>query len=343
MISIERRKLFLYFVAERQRIFRRREEGQQPPWTNDPILQTYRFCNIFREQDRTTKWIRDNWREPHRGDESVLTAMVLARSLNWVPTLEWIGYPTVWSKTAYRKRLEKRKAKGLKVLGTAYTITPGRLGEATTERILCTVSLAYKRRRLWLVENSVEETCRELKKINGIGPFIAYEICQDLLHTEFLQRAADRYTWASIGPGSRRGLNRLHGRSLTQSIHKSFVLNELCEVRDIILTIDSDPCFSTPLDLRTAEDALCEFDKYCRAIGKTFRNTYIRPGEDVSGQCFLDRFYPRVRSVSDFVSTRLLRGDSKDQIITQAESYGLPREKLHISFQRRRLRKNGAL
>ncbi len=42
------------FVAERIRIWEQKTLGKEPPYTQDPVLSHYRFCNIFRELDRQT-------------------------------------------------------------------------------------------------------------------------------------------------------------------------------------------------------------------------------------------------------------------------------------------------
>lgn len=43
-----------WFIEERNKIWKAKTIGNNPPYTNDPILSTYRFCNIFREFDRQT-------------------------------------------------------------------------------------------------------------------------------------------------------------------------------------------------------------------------------------------------------------------------------------------------
>jgi hypothetical protein len=43
----------------------RKAHGDPPPWTDDPVLQRYSFCNVYREFDRQTLWIDDNIRRPH--------------------------------------------------------------------------------------------------------------------------------------------------------------------------------------------------------------------------------------------------------------------------------------
>jgi hypothetical protein len=43
-----------WFITERIGIWKRKVSGENPPYTQDPILAKYRFCNIFREFDRQT-------------------------------------------------------------------------------------------------------------------------------------------------------------------------------------------------------------------------------------------------------------------------------------------------
>ncbi|MDR7455642.1 MAG: putative DNA base hypermodification protein, partial [Armatimonadota bacterium] len=51
---------FWAFVAERQRVWHRRHvENRPPPWTDDPILRSYRFANVYRELDRGTRYLHD--------------------------------------------------------------------------------------------------------------------------------------------------------------------------------------------------------------------------------------------------------------------------------------------
>src|SRR3989344_7065548 len=42
------------FIDERIKIWEQKVSGASPPYTNNPILAKYRFCNIFRELDRQT-------------------------------------------------------------------------------------------------------------------------------------------------------------------------------------------------------------------------------------------------------------------------------------------------
>src|SRR4051794_22718625 len=53
----ERRALFWRFLHERQRVWQRRfVQRCPPPWTEDPVLQSERFTNVYRELDPGTQY-----------------------------------------------------------------------------------------------------------------------------------------------------------------------------------------------------------------------------------------------------------------------------------------------
>ena len=51
---------FYKFISERLEILIRKEVyKQRAPWTNDEILQKYKFCNVFREHDSSTVYLEN--------------------------------------------------------------------------------------------------------------------------------------------------------------------------------------------------------------------------------------------------------------------------------------------
>ena len=89
---------FNRFMVERHNIFIRKELSKLPyPWSGDPILTEFSFCNVYRELDKVTIWIRENWREPHDENPNLPLAMAMARQINWPDTLEEIGFPEHWN------------------------------------------------------------------------------------------------------------------------------------------------------------------------------------------------------------------------------------------------------
>ncbi|HAT63685.1 MAG TPA: hypothetical protein DCS66_03655, partial [Flavobacteriaceae bacterium] len=80
MDNIER---FFDYINERHSIYLKRQKRDPFPWTEDEILQTFSFCNVFRELDTVTIWLRQNWREPYADHPNLPFAMSMARQINW--------------------------------------------------------------------------------------------------------------------------------------------------------------------------------------------------------------------------------------------------------------------
>ena len=60
-INLERLKLYVYYQWERTNIYYKKEILKQPrPWTDDEILNKYRFTNTRRELDKESKWLINN-------------------------------------------------------------------------------------------------------------------------------------------------------------------------------------------------------------------------------------------------------------------------------------------
>src|ERR687890_2794272 len=49
--------LYWIFASRRQEVFERRIAGAPIPWTDDPVLQRFKFCNVFRAADRLSQYM----------------------------------------------------------------------------------------------------------------------------------------------------------------------------------------------------------------------------------------------------------------------------------------------
>ena len=47
----------LYWIVERMNVFWRKYNGQERPWTDDPILQNFKFTNVYRCLDRVSQYL----------------------------------------------------------------------------------------------------------------------------------------------------------------------------------------------------------------------------------------------------------------------------------------------
>ena len=58
---LDRANKFFEFVEEREQVRLRKEAGLAFPWTEDTILQTYKFTNVRRHHDRTSRELRERF------------------------------------------------------------------------------------------------------------------------------------------------------------------------------------------------------------------------------------------------------------------------------------------
>ena len=278
---------YFYTAAERHRIYMKRIVGRpREKWTNDPILYQHKFCNVYRELDKVTVWLRKNWREPYADHPNLPFAMSVARLINWPPTLEEIGFPKRWQPKRVLKIMQDRKARGDKLYTGAYLLGGGvPPGEARAPHLVNNVltSLHSNLKNLDEGGNTLEGLWERLKLQSGVGNFLAYEIVSDLRHTKWLRDAPDIMTWANAGPGALRGLARLWGYQPTTRKESGFVFPKgkpANEAMQMILKLSKDrwPGNTYPWEMREVEHWLCEYDKICR----------IKNGQGV-----LERFEPK--------------------------------------------------
>ena len=248
---------FNNYMIERHSIYERRAEGQPYPWTDDPILKEYSFCNVYRELDIVTIWIRENWREPYADHPNLPFAMAMARQINWPDTLQEIGFPEHWNPERIKAIMQGRLNRKEKVYTGAYMLT-GTLGGTKVEQTIDKILTPLYEMPPRIINNSLEETWKRYLPYPGFSGFMAYEVVTDLRHTKHLENAEDIMTWANPGPGAKRGLNRIHGRPLNHTQPRRHFINEM---KELLYLCNMAPL---PLEMRDIEHCLCEFDKYER-------------------------------------------------------------------------------
>lgn len=269
----------LAFIIARHSVWLNREAGNPKPWTEDPILQQYRFCNVYRELDTVTQWVHQNWLHPNDDDPDVWFAMAVARWVNWPDTLADIGYPVPWDPTKFIRTLAKRKAMGAKVWTGAYMI--GTQGNAKDKPLFIAEDVLSPlwRRRAELRPRkgmTLEQFARPIIDTKNQGTFMVGQIVADIKHVAPLRDADDWESWAVSGPGSRRGLNRVLGRVITKGWSDGDFATALNELREYVN--DRMPLEFDALDAQNLQNCLCEFDKYERVRLGEGRPRSLYPG-----------------------------------------------------------------
>ncbi len=256
------------WIRGREQIRIRKDRGDPQPWTADPILAAYRFCNVRREDDRVTVWIKDNIRLPFADHPMLWLMLCIARQINWPDTLAELISAEAWplddrfDPAQITTALNARKGRGEKVYTGAYMISaPATKGADKQAYIAETVIGALWRRResfAWH-NTSLQRTHRWITESNGWGQFMAYQAVVDMRFTRLLERANDAQTWAAAGPGTIRGLNRLHGRRVDYTLSQDQALGEMRAIYKI-----AQAETGVEMDFSDVPNVLCETDKYLR-------------------------------------------------------------------------------
>lgn len=299
--------IFLHFVKEREDVRLKKESGLPAPWTDDEILQTYRFCNIRRRDDRVTRWLLEKYYVVNNGNSGFPVDTwfwaAVARLINWPPTLhelmirdKVIPYKVEeFNAKRFAEELEKvHKKNPAKTYTGAYMLYAG--GRAKNNRMIKSDFIAHHllaglvenkdKIREAIAGNYVRETVSALQQSHGISTFMAGQIAADLTYMPELKDARDLYSYAPQGPGSLRGLNRLTGkvgrpfkrkRTETEKTKPSEGLSlpwkdeawneELMKLNEKI----KSEAGITDLTLHDVQNCLCEFDKYMRVVNKEGR------------------------------------------------------------------------
>jgi len=263
---------FTHWVSEREKVRIAKLGGARPPWTNDPIIAKYRFCNVRRKDDRVSRWLIKNVLTAeifHRvGPKAFMEFTAFCRWNNWPPSIGAVLErdllrPSIdWG--AVVRVLQDRKRRGEKVWTGAYVV----YADAKTDKAEYVASVARAVGEMWdRLQTDTRIGYRQrvwetLTDIRGMGSFMAGQIVDDWTWTPLLWLSRDLYEWAPQGPGSLRGLNRIIGHPLTQSIIMNDWMAHLnaCR-RHIIETLGKDYRNLTAHDV---QNCLCEFDKYMR-------------------------------------------------------------------------------
>lgn len=254
------------------------------PWSDNAVFQNTYFCNVRREDDRVSKFIRGFY-SSHVGSPFLEYNLIFARFINWPTTLEDIGFLRAHSPASLEGHLERLSHKG-KVWGGAYVITTHGIPMGKAAYLCHNVlegvfkamggpSWAFNRGPHATGAGTCSAAHTALQRLEGLGSFLAAQVVADLKNTPGypLYNAPDRDTFVAHGPGSLRGLQWFWGDSAT--IGPGNFLAYFRSMREYVDENWNQTLMGDPIDNQDLQNCLCEFDKFMRVstgVGKSKRN-----------------------------------------------------------------------
>lgn len=266
--------LYWYFAAERQKIFFKRLRGEVQPWSNDPIFQTYKFCNTFRASDRVSQFlIKDVIYKGHYSERDMLFRILLFRLLNKIETWQLlerqfgvIAYSS-FDFTHYSTFFRKLKEQGEILYGNAFILAAARVFGYEYKHdnhlaLLQTIFTSQKAAQL-LATKSLKDLVVSLKELPLIGNFMAYQLAIDLNYSTLFTFDENDFTLA--GPGAVRGITKVFKNSDARS--SDYIIKTMVERQEnefARLGIVFKNLFGRSLHAIDCQGLFCEVDKYSR-------------------------------------------------------------------------------
>jgi hypothetical protein len=265
------------FAAERQKVFFKKLRREPVPWTEDPIISTFKFTNAYRASDRTSQYLIRHviYREdlPSTAEE-VFFRIILFKLFNKIETWRLLENRLCniiyaeYSFERYDEILTEAIEQGQSIYSAAYIMPSGGKG------------LRHSRKHhthLKLIEKMmVDELPKKLKEAPNmhrgfdllrayptIGDFLAYQFITDVNYSEITKFS--EMSFVVPGPGALDGIRKCFsdlGGLNEPEIIKLMAENQQSEFKR--LGLDFQPLFGRPLQLIDCQNLFCEVDKYAR-------------------------------------------------------------------------------
>ena len=305
------------FAVERQNVFFRRLEGAAPPWSDDPILQDYKFTNAYRASDRVSQYlIREVIYQGEMDPAEVFFRTMLFKLFNRIETWELLsrelGRPR-WADYAfdrYDRVLTEAMARGERIYSMAYIMPSARtFGHPKKHRnhLALIERMMRDRLHLGLAEaGGMRQAFELLLSYPSLGNFLAYQYVTDLNYSPILDYSEMEFVVP--GPGALDGIRKcftsLGGWS------EADVIRLVAESQDEEferLGLRFRSLWGRPLQYIDCQNLFCEVDKYSRVAhpevagrsGRTRIKQQFRPLARP-----ITYWYPPKWGINDRITTR---------------------------------------
>lgn len=273
MIDADAAVAFLDFVRERHQVWEKRQLGLPQPWTEDRILATRKFTNVFRLLDPGSQFLITDLLDDTE-DRDILMRCFLYRHTNlpsaWKAFNSVEAYPLHQELDLLREFWKDYRSEGGQVFSGAYMIYP-QSSTPGTDKVDSIIDLT---KRLFtpgspddivpdfLASRTQRERFEVLRRNKGVADFMSMQILTDWGYsTEFRE---DEFVVP--GPGARKGAAVIDPSAKAEHI--------IGWASGAIYRMEHVPTITTPNgrqhppSVMDVQNCLCEFSKYARFASK---------------------------------------------------------------------------
>ena len=280
--------LYWYFAYERQNIFIKKLNGEPYPWTNDEILNTYKFCNSYRVNDRVSQYLLKNviYNGINYSKETMLFRIILFKLFNKESTWELLKNNLKditldnFTREEYSKILTNSIERGEKIYNDAYISCATKAFGYDRKHdnhlaLLNKMFIIDKMQDKILKCNNMTDAFNIIKSYPLIGNFMAYQLVTDINYSDIVDWKEDEFTVA--GPGSLRGIKKcfisLDGMTNEDIIRYMYEHQDEEFKR---LNYNFKKIGNRKLQLIDCQNIFCELDKYCRQALPSLKSNRVK-------------------------------------------------------------------
>ena len=269
------------FVAERMHVWEQRQAGKLPPYTKDPIIGRYRFCNILRELDRQTIEYHELL-NPLRDDFPLwLLNMFYCRMVARPETVRQVGLLS-FDEKKNEALYERLRTSSRPRYGTPYVFPVSVIMRSTTptrETFIARYLPEVMRKVAKEIETWKKESVAD--GVDKVLPLFGYNL--SFLWTEVLIDVAyqypqfiDLYTRFPVGPGSLPTMKRIDSKTDPSKLAAQLANTSISSG----ITFNGKP---VRLSAENWEGIGCEFRKYTNLkTGSGRRRVYSPKGANIA-------------------------------------------------------------
>jgi hypothetical protein len=308
------------FAALRQEVFFNKINNMPPPWTSDPIINTYKFCNAYRASDRVSQYLIKNViydENRSQNEEEVILRILLFKIFNKIETWEYLenkigDYITLsnFNLNTYSDLLQEAMNLGYVIYTSAYMSCASKeFGyDKKHQNHLALIDKMVVQDRVVnhiVKAKNFDEVFQIIQEYPLLGKFMAYQLATDINYSEIIN--FDENSFSVAGPGAERGISKCFletdGKTYTDII---YWMTENQEKEFERLGLNFQSLWGRPLQAIDCQNLFCETDKYCRSAFPELKSNRKKiKSKFTSKPQAINYFYPPKWHINDKVQESL--------------------------------------
>lgn len=263
------------FAALRQDVFFNRLKGCPWPWTSEPVLQKYRFTNVYRASDRVSQYLIKNViynNSLPSTPREVFFRVMLFKLFNKIETWELltskIGPITFegYNFKSCEKILTAAMTAGKRIYSAAYIMPSTKFGyqrKHSNHLRLIESMIRQETYKRMANARTMQQAFEILKSFPSLGDFLAYQFLIDINYSTITNFSESEFVVP--GPGAKGGISKCFANTAGLSEREIIkMMSDRQEIEFERLGLSFKTLWGRRLQLIDCQNVFCEVDKYAR-------------------------------------------------------------------------------